>query len=317
MKTVLVTGGAGFIGSRICEKLVKEGINVVCLDNFSSNYDPDTKRNNIENVIRHCDFSLVEGDILDTGLLDAVFEKYKVDAVIHMAALAGVRGSISAPLDYVDVDIKGTVALLETCRKHGTERFVFASSSSVYGDAAPPFREDAPVGCQTSPYAAAKLAGELFCRTYSHLYGIKAVCLRYFTVYGPRQRPDMAIHKFIRAIDEGAELCIFGDGTSSRDYTFVDDAVDGTVAALYLQSDFEIINIGNSRAVNILDLVAAISRILGKEARITFIGNQLGDVSSTCADISKAASLLGYTPKTPLEEGLMEQIKYMRCHAVN
>jgi UDP-glucuronate 4-epimerase len=315
MNTILVTGGAGFIGSRLCEKLIKAGYNVICLDNFNNNYDPVVKRQNIENLIRHCCFSLIEGDILNSSLIDTIFEKHNVEAVIHLAALAGVRGSIEAPFDYVDIDIKGTVALLEACKKHGIDRFIFASSSSVYGDATPPFKEDAPIGTQTSPYAAAKLAGELFCRTYSHLYGIKIVCLRFFTVYGPRQRPDMAIHKFMRAVNDGSVVCIFGDGTSSRDYTYVDDVVDGTMAALSLKSDFEIINLGNSNAVNILELVAAISKVLGKEAKITFQKEQLGDVSSTCADITKAANLLDYTPKTPLEEGLKKQAEMLQLLA--
>jgi len=308
MNRILVTGGAGFIGSRLCEKLVQKGFNVICLDNFNNNYDPSIKKRNIENMIRCCHFNLIEGDVLDSSLLDTIFEKHNVDAVIHLAAIAGVRGSIESPLDYVDIDIKGTVSILEACRKHGTDRFIFASSSSVYGNATPPFREDAPFCCPTSPYAAAKLAGEVFCRAYSHLYGIKAVCLRFFTVYGPRQRPDMAIHKFIKAINEGREVCIFGDGTSSRDYTYVDDVVDGIIAALSLDSDFEIINLGNSNPVNILELVSTISKVLGKEAKITFVENQLGDVSSTCADITKAAALLGYSPKTALEEGLRKQI---------
>lgn len=315
MNTILVTGGAGFIGSRLCEKLIKAGYNVICLDNFNNNYDPDIKRNNISNLIRHCNYSLIKGDILDSSLIDTILDSHNIDAIIHLAALAGVRGSIMAPLDYVDVDIKGTVTLLEACKKHGIGRFIFASSSSVYGEEIGPFREDAPAGCQTSPYAAAKLAGEFFCRTYNHLYGIKIACLRFFTVYGPRQRPDMAIHKFIRAINDGCEVCIFGDGTSSRDYTYVDDIVDGTIAALSLKSGFEIINLGNSNSVNILSLVATIAKVLDKDAQITFRLNQPGDVPTTCADISKAASLLGYIPKTALDEGLKNQAEW--CRALN
>lgn len=304
MSTILVTGGAGFIGSHLCEKLILLGHDVICLDNFNDCYDPLIKRSNIERVLRHSQYKLIEGDILDSDLVDSLVKQFNIEVIIHLAALAGVRRSILTPLDYIDTDIKGTVTLLEACKKHGIKRFIFASSSSVYGTCTSPFREDDTLAAQTSPYAAAKYSGELFCRTYHLLYGIPTVCLRFFTVYGPRQRPDMAIHIFTKAIYEGREICIYGNGGSSRDYTYVDDIVDGIIASMNLQSDFEVINLGNSKAVNIMDLVAMIESKLVKPACVRFLPEQQGDVPATCADISKAVKLLGYNPKVKLDEGI-------------
>lgn len=304
MSSILVTGGAGFIGSHLCERLLLLGHEVLCLDNFSNSYDPVIKRCNVAKALRHSNYRLVEGDILDESLVGNLMESSGTDAVVHLAALAGVRRSILAPLDYVDADIKGTVSLLEACQKNNVKKFIFASSSSVYGTCPPPFREDAAPGAQTSPYAAAKHCGELYCRTYSLLYGIKASCLRFFTVYGPRQRPDMAIRTFTKAISEGRDIFIYGDGSSSRDYTYVDDIVDGIIAALDLDREFEIFNLGNSNTVNIMNLVEILGNKLKKEVHIRFLPKQQGDVPATCADIGKAAGLLGYSPKVKLEEGI-------------
>ena len=304
MSVILVTGGAGFIGSHLCERLLLMGHRVLCLDNFNNTYDPAVKRCNVAKALRHSHYRLTEGDILDESLAGGLLESSKADAVVHLAALAGVRRSILAPLDYVDVDIKGTVSLLEACRKHNVKKFIFASSSSVYGACPSPFREAAAPGAQISPYAAAKRCGELYCETYSLLYGIRISCLRFFTVYGPRQRPDMAIHTFTKAISEGGDIFIYGDGSSSRDYTYVDDIVDGIIAALDLDRQFEIFNLGNSNTVNIMSLVEILGNKLGKEVRCRFMPEQQGDAPSTCADIGKAAGLLGYSPKVKLEEGI-------------
>lgn len=304
MRHLLVTGGAGFIGSHLCERLLSLGFHVTVLDNFNSSYDPLLKRKNFAKARQdpHCE--LIEGDIRDRGLLERIVKDSKTEAVIHLAALAGVRRSLENPLEYVDVDIGGTLNLLEVCKKYGIGKFVFASSSSVYGLNPCPFKESAPLGVQTSPYAAAKLSGESFCRTYNHLYGISTVCLRFFTVYGPRQRPDMTIRKFIESIREGREVSIFGNGSSSRDYTFIDDIVDGIIAAIDLKCGFEAINLGNSSPVGILELVATIEKALEKKAQIVFMPDQPGDVPATFADIRKARRLLGYKPKVGLAEGI-------------
>jgi len=312
MSAVLVTGGAGFIGSHLCEKLLLEGKDVICLDNFNDSYDPDVKWENIRCSVRHSGYKLIKGDILDRDLVDNIISSYGVDTVVHLAALAGVRKSIEAPIDYIDVDVKGTVLLLEACKKNKVGRFIFASSSSVYGNLKPPFREDLQPDTQTSPYAAAKYSAEHFCRTYSLLYGIPVVCLRFFTVYGPRQRPDMAIHIFTKAIDEGKEVCIYGDGTSSRDYTYVDDIVSGIIGAMNLEYGYEVINLGNSRPVNIMELIGIIEDKMGKKANIKLMPWQQGDMQATCADLSKARDLLGYCPKVSLEDGIDMFIKWYR-----
>lgn len=308
MSRILVTGGAGFIGSHLCEKLIGLGHEVISLDNFNSRYDPAQKKENVARALACSNYRLIEGDIRDGALLENLMEDAPADIVIHLAALAGVRQSIETPLEYVDVDIAGTVNLLELCKRVKVKKFVFASSSSVYGSNSIPFREDDPVLSQTSPYAVAKLAGEAYCRLYSLSYRIPTVCLRFFTVYGPRQRPDMAICKFTKAIIEGGDVCIFGDGSSSRDYTYVDDITDGIVAAAKLECEFEIINLGNSNPVNIMDLVRTIERGLGKQANIRFLPVQQGDVPITCADTGKAERLLGFKPEIPLEEGIRRYI---------
>ena len=245
MSTILVTGGAGFIGSHLAEKLLEHGHKVINIDNFNDFYDPLIKRMNILKAKLSPRYTLIEGDIRDKKLLDQVFTTYKIDIVVHIAALAGVRKSIENPLEYVDVDIKGTVNLLEHSRIYKVKKFIYASTSSVYGLNAIPFKEEDNIKSPISPYAAAKHAGELFCKTYHTLYGMEVVCLRFFTVYGPRQRPEMAIHYFVKTIDEGELISIFGDGTSSRDYTYIDDIIKGIVASIYLNCEFEIFNLGN------------------------------------------------------------------------
>lgn len=312
MNNVLVTGGAGFIGSHLCEKLLKAGCTVTCLDNFNDSYSPSIKRDNVLNSCRHCCYKLAEGSILDLRLLDDLFSHNSFDAVIHLAALAGVRSSIDNAADYADVDIKGTVNLLEECRKHDIKKFVFASSSSVYGSNTDILREDMTADSQVSPYAAAKRSGELFCRTYNSLYGIPIACLRFFTVYGPRQRPDMAIYKFTEAILEGRTINIYGDGTSCRDYTYIDDITDGIIAAMNMPLDFEIFNLGNSEAVSITELIKVIEEKTGKKANINFLPEQPGDVPHTLADISKAERLLDYHPCIKLDEGIERFVRWYR-----
>lgn len=310
--TILVTGGAGFIGSHLCEKLLLLDYSVVCLDNFNDSYNPSIKRGNIQMMLRRPKFRLAEGDILDAAFVDNIMNQYKISIIVHLAALAGVRGSIRAPLEYVETDISGTVMLLEACGKYGIKKFIYASSSSVYGRAETPFREDDVMGPQISPYAAAKYSGEMFCRTYNQLYGFPVVCLRFFTVYGSRQRPEMAIHSFTKAIDEEREIHIYGDGSSTRDYTYIDDITDGIVASINLQCNYEAINLGSSNAVSVLSLIKMIESKLGKTAKLKFLPDQPGDVPATFADNGKAAALLGYRPKVSLEEGVERFVRWYK-----
>jgi UDP-glucuronate 4-epimerase len=304
MKSALVTGGAGFIGSNLCEKLLSLGYKVINIDNFSDYYNPCIKRVNISNSLTNPNYVLVQGDIRDRELLDVVFSKYEVETVIHLAALPGVRKSIECPWEYMDVDITGTVNILEACRKYKISKLIFASSSSVYGNNKMPFVEEDVVNSQMSPYAMAKAAGELLCRTYHNLYQLSIVCLRFFTVYGPRQRPEMAIHKFTNLIDEGKEITIYGDGTNARDFTYIDDIVEGIVASMNIKVGFEIFNLGNSNMININDLIYIIEKNLKKTANKNYISLQSGDVMNTCSNISKSKAMLDYSPSTSIEEGV-------------
>jgi len=304
-KTVLVTGGAGFIGSNFCDRLLMEEWKVINIDNFNDFYNPMIKWNNVKKSLTNKNYKLYVGDIRDRKLLEQVFKENKIDYVVHLAALAGVRASLLNPLDYVDVDIGGTVNLLEVSKDFSIRKFIFGSSSSVYGlRRETPFSENTVIDLQISPYAVAKRAAELYCYSYSYLYGISIGVLRFFTVYGPRQRPDMAIHKFTRLIDEGEKVPIFGDGKSKRDYTYVGDIVDGIIKAINTDYNFEIFNLGGGHLVELLDLVSIISKKLGKKANIEFLPEQKGDVPITFADISKAKNLLGYNPSTNIEEGI-------------
>lgn len=312
MNTVLVTGGAGFIGSNLCEELLKQNYRVINLDNFNDYYNPLIKRCNIEDASSNPNYTLMEGNILDTELLDNIFKSFNIDKVIHLAAIAGVRNSIEKPLEYVDVDIKGTVNLLDMCKKYNISKFVFASSSSVYGHNKIPFSEEDHLGLQLSPYAASKYCGEMFCRTYNLLYRIPIACLRFFTVYGPRQRPDMAIYKFTKLIDEGMEIMVYGNGESSRDYTYIDDIVTGIIAAMNLSCDFEIFNLGSSKTIKILDLIGLIENSLNKKAKIKFADTQAGDALYTFADIKKSNEILGYSPKVYIEDGINKFIDWYK-----
>jgi UDP-glucuronate 4-epimerase len=312
MKTVLVTGGSGFIGSSLCEKLLVLGYYVINLDNFNDFYNPLIKIKNIKNALTNTNYKVIDGDIQDKNLLTSIFNLYSVDIIIHLAALAGVRNSINSPLEYIDVDIKGTVNLLECAKKYNIKKFIFASSSSVYGQNTLPFKETDTVISQISPYAAAKQSGELFCSTYNKLYGIPIVCLRFFTVYGPRQRPEMAIHNFTKLISESKIISIFGNGTSSRDYTYIDDILEGIISSINLNFSFEIFNLGNSHPTNIEYLVSLIEENLDKKALIDYTLMQPGDVTHTFADISKAQRLLNYTPKVSIEKGIEEFIKWYK-----
>ena len=308
---ILVTGGAGFIGSHLVDRLLAEGHRVVCLDNFDDFYDPALKRRNLTDARRDSKFRLVEGDLRDEGILNRILEEDKVEIVAHLAARAGVRPSIEQPLLYADVNIRGTLGLLEACKKYKIRRLVFASSSSVYGNNPKvPFAEDDPVDNPISPYAATKKAAELICHTYHHLYGMDIACLRYFTVYGPRQRPEMAIHQFSRLIHRGKKVSLFGDGSSRRDYTYVDDAIDGTMGALFREHGYEIYNIGESQTTSLSELVQWIEEQMGKRAQVEYLPAQPGDVERTYADIRKARERLGYHPKINMREGISRFVRW-------
>jgi UDP-glucuronate 4-epimerase len=308
---VLVTGGAGFIGSHLVERLLAEGHRVVCLDNFDDFYDPALKRRNLAAALKHLGFRLVEGDLRDEDGLEKLFAGEKFDLVAHLAARAGVRPSVEDPALYVDVNLRGTVYLLEACKRHAVRRFISASSSSVYGNSSRvPFSEDDPVNTPISPYAATKKAGELLCHTYHHLYGMDIACLRYFTVYGPRQRPEMAIHHFTRSIFEGKKISLFGDGSSRRDYTYIDDAVEGTLGAFRREHGFQVYNIGESQTITLAELIAAIEEQAGKKAIIEHLPEQPGDVKLTYAEIGKARERLGYNPQTKIREGLARFVQW-------
>ncbi len=301
---VLVTGGAGFIGSHLVGRLVAEGRAVTVLDDFNDFYDPRLKRANLAPLLDR--ITLAEADIRDEAEVNALFAKGRFDAVYHLAARAGIRPSIANARLYIDTNINGTFNLLEAARVNGMKRFIFASSSSVYGTITEtPFREDMCIDQTISPYAATKLAGEQFCSNSARLYGIRCVCLRFFTVYGPRQRPDLAIHKFTRNIFEGRSIEQFGDGTTRRDYTYVDDILDGLMACLAYEGPlFEIFNLGENKTTSLAELITLIEAALGKKAVIKKMPEQPGDVPLTYADISKAQRLLGYKPGTPLSEGI-------------
>lgn len=307
MKTVLVTGGAGFIGSHLCERLLGEGHSVICFDNFDSYYNPNLKIRNVEEISRKYpgDFTLVTGDIRNRDHLTEIFKKNRIDAIFHLAARAGVRPSIADPLLYEDVNVKGTTLLLEVCKEFGIREFIFASSSSVYGEnQRVPFSETDLDIQPISPYGATKRAGELLCYSYHHLFGMNIACLRIFTAYGPRQRPEMAIHKFTSLMDQGKEIPMFGDGSSKRDYTYIDDLIDGMMAVLQHHKGYEIYNLGESQTTSLKELIEMIESALGKKAKIKVMESQPGDVSITYADITKAKRILNYQPKVSMEEGI-------------
>lgn len=310
---ILVTGGAGFIGSHLVEKLLALDIQIICLDNFNDFYDPNIKRNNIQPFIGNPNFYLVEGDIRDRNILEDIFKKEAIDTVIHLAAMPGVRPSIKNPKIYQDVNVTGTINLLEASVKAKTEKFIYGSSSSVYGLATKlPFSENDDSGKPISPYAASKRSAELFCYIYSHLYGLSVCCLRFFTVYGPRQRPEMAIHKFTKCISQGLEIPVYGDGTSKRDYTYISDIIDGIVSVLDKKFDFEIFNLGDSECIELRHIISLIEKYVGKKAMVKRLPDQPGDVPVTYADITKSAELLGYKPRVKIEEGIEKFVSWFK-----
>jgi UDP-glucuronate 4-epimerase len=310
MKKAFITGVAGFIGSNLAAAMLQQGIGIAGIDNFDDFYDPQIKRNVISKLEIFPGFRLYEGDIRNNQLLERILEDEKPEVVIHLAARAGVRPSIEQPALYYDVNVNGTLSLLEAMRKTGLNNLLFASSSSVYGNNKKvPFSESDAVDNPISPYAASKKAGELLCYTYHHLYNFNIFCLRFFTVYGPGQRPEMAIQQFGRKISEGSPITLFGDGSTRRDYTFVEDIVAGIMASARNLKGYEILNLGNSETISLIDLVRGIEKTLGKKAIIEWQPMQPGDVEITYADISKARKLLNYKPDYPILHGLKKMFE--------
>ena len=310
---ILVTGGAGFIGSHLVEKLLALGHGVAILDDFNDFYDPRIKHGNIAAVKN--DAPVFQMDLRDNNAVRGLFHREKFNAIAHLAARAGVRPSIAQPQLYYDANVNGTLHLLDAARTAEIERFIFASSSSVYGICRNvPFSEDFHLTQTISPYAATKIAGEFLCSTFSHLYRMRVTALRFFTVYGARQRPDLAIHQFTSKILAGQPIDQFGDGTTRRDYTYIDDIIQGVVAALnYDGARWDIFNLGESETVPLKDLIEAIETAVGKKAKINQLPEQPGDVPLTCADISKARRLLGYNPTTKLRDGLPKFVQWFRA----
>jgi UDP-glucuronate 4-epimerase len=314
-KNILVTGGAGFIGSHLVDSLLNEGIwHVTVVDDLNDFYSPEIKRSNIARAKENPSFEFAEVDIRDSARLKEVFERREFHGIVHLAARAGVRPSLCYPKLYAQTNIDGTLNLLELARDFEVKQFVFGSSSSVYGiNSKVPFAEEDRIHQPISPYASTKAAGELMCHTYSHLFGIRTVCLRFFTVYGARQRPDLAIHKFSRLISEGKPIQIFGDGTTRRDYTYIDDIIQGVRGSIdYDASMHEVINLGESQTTELRRLVELLEESLGMKAIIDKQPMQPGDVPITFADISKATKLLGYNPSTKIEDGIPKFVEWYR-----
>ena len=313
-----MTGGAGFIGGHLCQRLLDRGDDVVCVDSFDTFYDPAIKRGAAAALARSPRFRLVEGDVRDVARLERALAGDGVEAIVHLAARAGVRPSIEDPVLYAQVNVEGTVATLELARRLGVKPFVFGSSSSVYGDSsAVPFREDERVAAPISPYAATKRAGELLCHSYAHLHGLAVVCLRFFTVYGPRQRPDLAIHKFARMMAAGEPIPFYGDGSTRRDYTFVDDITQGIEGGIAYATAhpgcFEIFNLGESETIPLSRLVEILGAAMGVEPRLRRLPEQPGDVDQTFADITRARTLLGYAPEVGIVEGIRRFVEWFRA----
>ena len=310
---VLITGAAGFIGSSLTDRLLGQGVEVTGLDSLDDFYDARVKRSNLEDASTHPHFRLVEGDFRDADTVERLFSGESFDGVAHLGARAGVRPSLERTPLYVDVNLDGTIQLLEACRRHEVRKFVFASSSSVYGSrVGEPFSETDRVDEPVSPYAATKKAGELLCYTYHHLFGIDVTCLRFFTVYGPRQRPEMAIHRFTRAIDSGEAIDVYGDGSARRDFTYISDVVQGVTAALERCSGYRIYNLGAGNSVELREVIELIEKALGKEARIRFFEQAPGDVPYTFADVTRAREELGYEPEVNIAEGIRRFVEWYR-----
>jgi UDP-glucuronate 4-epimerase len=316
MNKFLITGGAGFIGSHLVDHLLASNRieQVTVVDDFNDFYSPSIKRANVHPHLSDSRYRLLEVDIRNRDALKSSLAGSDFDCIVHLAARAGVRPSLSEPLLYSETNVDGTLNLLELSREKAIKQFVFGSSSSVYGiNAKVPFSEEDPVRQPISPYAATKGAGELLCHTYSHLYGIRCVCLRFFTVYGPRQRPDLAIHKFARLISNNKPIPVFGDGTSRRDYTYIDDIIAGVTAAInYDKSIYEVVNLGESRTVELRELISLLERQLDMHAILDRQPQQPGDVPQTFADITKARQLLGYNPRTQIEDGIRLFVEWYR-----
>jgi UDP-glucuronate 4-epimerase len=311
--TVLVTGGAGFIGSHLCEHLLCSGRRVAVVDNLDDFYDPQLKRANLEAIKSASDYDFHPVDIRDASRLEQVFQRVRPEVVIHLAARAGVRPSLLYPALYTSVNVDGTLCLLELSRKYQVQKFIFASSSSVYGQFNRlPFSEDDPTSKPLSVYAATKVAGEGLAFTYAHLYQLPIICLRLFTVFGPRQRPDLAIRKFAELIQEGKELPVFGDGSMSRDYTYVSDAVSAIALALECRRPFEVFNVGNSRPIRLDYMIDTLESALGKKAKRVFLPVPPGDMPVTFASLEKSRRLLGYSPKVSFEEGMRLFVEWFR-----
>jgi len=315
-KKIIVTGGAGFIGSHLIDRLLKEGHTVTNIDNFDPFYDESIKRENIKGHLEYDSYTLHETDICDKEALDQAIPD-NTDVIVHLAAKAGVRPSIEDPISYQEVNVTGTQNMLEVAREKEIKQFVFASSSSVYGkNPNVPWKEDDAVLQPISPYASTKVSGELLGHVYSHLYDIRFLALRFFTVYGPRQRPDLAIHKFLKLMSDGKEITLYGDGSTRRDYTYIDDIVDGIMAAIdYKDSMYEVINLGNNQTVELLELVEAIEKASGITAKKTFGPEQPGDVKQTWAVVSKAGKLLGYEADYSIDKGLSEFSKWYKSNS--
>ena len=309
---ILLTGGAGFIGSLLAERMLASRHEVWAVDNFDPYYNPKIKRRNLKKALASRNFRLLEGDIRNRSFLEQVFKKTKFDRIVHLAAKAGVRSSLKDPVSYSEVNLNGTINLLETCRKYRINRFIFGSSSSVYGNCKVPYRETEQNLKPLSPYGASKLDGEQICSIYHRLYGMEITIFRFFTVYGPRQRPDMAIHKFTRLICGNQPIQIYGRGDSQRDYTYIDDIVSGILASVKKRFDFEIINLGNSKKVKLRELISILETKLGKKAKLKYLPEEKSEPKVTWADINKASRLLNFKPQTPLEEGIKSFLEWYR-----
>ncbi|MEK7542225.1 MAG: GDP-mannose 4,6-dehydratase [Patescibacteria group bacterium] len=304
-KAILITGGAGFIGSHLCEQLLKEGHRVICLDNFNTFYDPRLKEDNISKIKQHPNFTLVRGDILDTGTLESIFSNYQIESIVHLAALPGVRTSFQGSGNYLDVNLRGTLNLLNMAKENNVSQFIFGSSSSVYGKDSPvPFAETGNNLTPISPYGVSKLSAEILCKSYHKLYGLPITVLRIFSAFGPRQRPELAIHQFVRCIKRGEVIPMLGSGDSSRDFTYIDDIVEGIMLALKKSFPFEIFNLGNSKTVKLRELIELLGEKLRVKLQIKQLSNHIGDLDITYASIDKAKDILGWQPKVPFEEGV-------------
>lgn len=317
MTTYFITGGAGFIGSTLSQKLIEQGNKVVAIDNFCEFYNPNIKENNVKQLLKNENFKLYRADIRDRQAIKKIFNENKIDIVMHLAAMAGVRPSIENPILYQEVNCMGTQNILEEMKEHEIKNGVFASSSSVYGNCKEvPFREDMVVDFAISPYAATKKANEVMAHVYHKLFNMNIIMLRFFTVYGPKQRPDLAINKFTRLMLEGKEIPMFGDGTTSRDYTYIEDIVDGIIKSCqYCMNNkevYEILNIGNSSPTTLKEMIDTIGQALGIEPKIKQLPMQPGDVDRTYADVSKAKKLIGYEPKTTFKQGIENFVKWYK-----